>query len=84
MAKAVSYGAWRADPPGAAEFPDTRGDEAAAAIAEALGRAPDWLGATRSTQLLACYGIAIADVARPRRARAAGEGAAEAGRARWR
>ncbi|HEX2704036.1 MAG TPA: GNAT family N-acetyltransferase [Solirubrobacteraceae bacterium] len=55
---AARYGAWRAAPAGAIpEFADRRGDEAAAVIAGALGRAEGWLEPAEVAALLDCYGL---------------------------
>jgi acyl-CoA synthetase (NDP forming)/GNAT superfamily N-acetyltransferase len=57
VARAAGYGAWRAAPRG--EVPDLPGVRTA--DARALVQAPGWLGPARAAELLACYGIPLAD-----------------------
>ena len=59
VARAAGYGAWRAAPRG--QVPDLPGVETA--DARALVQAPGWLGPARAAELLACYGIPMADPA---------------------
>ena len=57
VARAAGYGAWRAAPRG--QVPDLPGVRTA--DARALVQAPGWLGPARAAELLACYGIPMAD-----------------------
>jgi acyl-CoA synthetase (NDP forming) len=57
VARAAGYGAWRAAPRG--EVPDLPGVRTA--DARALVQAPGWLGPAQAAELLACYGIPLAD-----------------------
>ena len=57
VARAAGYGAWRAAPRG--QVPDLPG--VGTADARALVQAPGWLGPARAAELLACYGIPMAD-----------------------
>jgi acyl-CoA synthetase (NDP forming)/GNAT superfamily N-acetyltransferase len=61
VARAAGYGAWRAAPRG--QVPDLPG--VGTADARALVQAPGWLGPARAAELLACYGIPMADPATP-------------------
>jgi acyl-CoA synthetase (NDP forming)/GNAT superfamily N-acetyltransferase len=61
IARAAGYGAWRAAPRG--QVPDLPG--VGTADARALVQAPGWLGPARAAELLACYGIPMADPATP-------------------
>jgi acyl-CoA synthetase (NDP forming)/GNAT superfamily N-acetyltransferase len=61
VARAAAYGAWRAAPRG--QVPDLPGVRTA--DARALVQAPGWLGPARAAELLACYGIPMADPATP-------------------
>ena len=71
LARAARYGVWRAAPSSASKRPDDlRSDEAAALIAQALGRGDEWLPAEDVVTLLACYGL---PVVRQRIVRSAGE-----------
>jgi acetyl coenzyme A synthetase (ADP forming)-like protein len=60
LGKAVRHQRWRqrprAEPP---SFDDTRGDEAAAVISEALADGREWLTLEGCARLLDCYGIAM-------------------------
>jgi acyl-CoA synthetase (NDP forming)/GNAT superfamily N-acetyltransferase len=63
MARAASYGAWRAAPRGhVPDFADIRAADARALTHEFLRRAPDggWLPPGQTTELLGCYGIPLA------------------------
>jgi hypothetical protein len=61
LARAVGYGAWRAEPRGhVPQFPDVR-----TADARALGQDPchqGWLGPEQTARLLRCYGLPLADL----------------------
>ena len=59
VARAAGYGAWRAAPRG--QVPDLPGVRTA--DARALVQAPGWLGPAQAAELLACYGIPMADPA---------------------
>jgi len=64
LVRAVEYGDWRRRPPGAIlELPEARPDEAAALLARALadGQEGRWLGPAEVAQLLACYGLPVAE-----------------------
>ena len=60
LAHAVRYAEWRArpitEPP---RFGDIRADEAAATVAQALGRGGGWLGPEETWRLLGCYGLGM-------------------------
>jgi acetyl coenzyme A synthetase (ADP forming)-like protein len=60
LGRVMRHVGWR-DRPRAVphEFADVRGDEAAAILAEALGRRDEWLGADEVLRLLGCYGIPV-------------------------
>jgi acyl-CoA synthetase (NDP forming)/GNAT superfamily N-acetyltransferase len=63
MARAASYGAWRAAPRGhVPDFADIRAAEARTLAHEFLRQAPDggWLSPRQTTNLLGCYGILLA------------------------
>jgi acetyl coenzyme A synthetase (ADP forming)-like protein len=80
LGRAVGYAEWRRQPaPSPAEPEDTRGDEAAATIAEALEADREWLSAGECERLLASYGIATPAARIVPDARAAGAAAAELG-----
>jgi acetyl coenzyme A synthetase (ADP forming)-like protein len=80
LARAAHYGAWRARDPGSVpELSGSRGDEAAAVIAEALVRGPGWLNPAEVERVLDCYGIPIADSRLVRSPAAAGRAAQELG-----
>jgi acyl-CoA synthetase (NDP forming)/GNAT superfamily N-acetyltransferase len=60
LARAVSYGAWRAEPGGQVpEFADVRGADARALTRDFLDREPEggWLPPPVAADLLRCYGI---------------------------
>ena len=63
LACAAGYGAWRAAPRGRVpDLPDVRTADARALVeASASG----WLGPAQAAELLACYGIPLADLAQP-------------------
>jgi acetate---CoA ligase (ADP-forming) len=64
LVRAVEYGEWRRRPPGTVpELPEGRPDEAAALLAGALAGEPGgrWLGPAEVAQLLACYGLPVAE-----------------------
>jgi hypothetical protein len=64
MARAASYGAWRAAPRGhVPDFADVRAADARMLAHEFLRQAPDggWLSPDQTTDLLGCYGILLAD-----------------------
>ena len=57
LARSTDYGVWRNKPDGTIPtFKETRRDEAAGAIAEALGDEPEWLTPEQTARLFACYG----------------------------
>jgi acyl-CoA synthetase (NDP forming) len=63
MARAASYGAWRAAPRGhVPDFADIRAADARTLAHEFLRQAPDggWLSPGQTTELLGCYGIRLA------------------------
>ena len=62
MARAASYGAWRAAPRGhAPDFADIRAADARTLAHEFLRQVPDggWLSPGQTTDLLGCYGILL-------------------------
>jgi acyl-CoA synthetase (NDP forming)/GNAT superfamily N-acetyltransferase len=59
VARAAGYGAWRAAPRG--QVPDLPGVRTADARALVLQSGPGWLGPAQAAELLACYGIPMAD-----------------------
>jgi acyl-CoA synthetase (NDP forming) len=59
VARATGYGAWRAAPRG--EVPDLPGVGTADARALVRESGPGWLGPAQAAELLACYGIPLAD-----------------------
>ena len=64
MARAASYGAWRAAPRGhVPDFADVRAADARMLAHEFLRQAPGggWLSPGQTTDLLGCYGILLAD-----------------------
>jgi acetate---CoA ligase (ADP-forming) len=61
LAKAVDYGVWKARPEGTVPHVDARRDEAAAIISAALADGPRWLRPDEVAQLLACYGLPLAE-----------------------
>ncbi len=63
LARAASYGAWRAEPRGRVpDFGDIRVADARTLAREFLRQAPEggWLPANKATALLSCYGIPVA------------------------
>ncbi|MDQ2814022.1 MAG: GNAT family N-acetyltransferase [Actinomycetota bacterium] len=63
LARAVSYGAWRAEPRGhVPDFADIRAADAGPLAHEFLRQAPagGWLSPGQAADLLGCYGIALA------------------------
>ena len=75
LGRVTALSRWRQRPAGhVPKFPDTRGSEAAAIVAEALADGGGWLSPERALGLLACYGIPAA-----RWLRAAGPEEAAAG-----
>ena len=80
MAHACRYGSWRERPEGRAPaFHDTDPDDAAAAIAEALGRGDGWLGADAVERTLVAYGLPVVRTHRAATPEEAGEAAAKIG-----
>jgi len=81
MARAAEYGRWRERPAGSIPaFDDTRHDEAAGIIANALGRRDaGWLTAEEVERLFGCYGLKTARSDRTRTPEEAAEAAAEIG-----
>jgi acyl-CoA synthetase (NDP forming)/GNAT superfamily N-acetyltransferase len=66
LARAATYGAWRAEPHGhVPAFTDIRTEDARTLVHEALRRAPGWLAPEQTAELLRCYGIPLADLAPP-------------------
>ena len=62
VARAVGYGAWRAEPRGRVpDFPDIRATDARTLAREFLRHAPQggWLPPDKTAELLSCYGIAV-------------------------
>ncbi len=66
LARATAVGTWRRRPEGRQPvFPEIKLDEAAAILADALGRRSDgWLSVDDCTRLLSCYGVETARVER--------------------
>jgi acyl-CoA synthetase (NDP forming) len=63
LARAVGYGAWRAEPRGhVPAFADVRTSEARMLVREFLRQAPGWLPPEQTTELLSCYRIPLADL----------------------
>ena len=63
LARAASYGAWRAEPRGHLPvFPGIRTSEARALVREFLRQPPGWLPPEQAAELLRCYGIPLADL----------------------
>jgi acyl-CoA synthetase (NDP forming) len=62
LARVQRYSRWRTqpdeEPP---RFEDTRADEAASLIAEALASGGGWLGIEQVTRVLDCYGVTVAE-----------------------
>jgi acyl-CoA synthetase (NDP forming)/GNAT superfamily N-acetyltransferase len=66
LARAVGYGAWRAEPRGhLPAFPDIRTADARTLVRECLRQAPGWLAPEQAAELLRCYGIPLADLPPP-------------------
>ena len=66
IARAATYGAWRAEPRGEAPaFPDVRTADARAVVREYLRTEPSggWLSPGQTADVLGCYGIPIAEPA---------------------
>ncbi|MGH2735189.1 MAG: GNAT family N-acetyltransferase [Actinomycetota bacterium] len=62
LARATSYGVWRKRPDGEVPtFTDSRKDEAAAVIAEALQAEPVWLTPDQTARLLSCYKLPLVE-----------------------
>ncbi len=60
IALAARHGVWRSTPEGTRpEFGESRPDEAAAIISEALAEGADWLPPARVAALLHCYGLPL-------------------------
>jgi acyl-CoA synthetase (NDP forming) len=81
MARAAEYGRWRDRPTGSTPaFDDTRHDEAAGIIANALGRRDaGWLTADEVDRLLGCYGLSSARAERTTTPEEAADAAARIG-----
>lgn len=81
MAHAARYGRWRDRPIGSIpRFHDSRRDEAAGIIAEALGRAAgEWLTAPEVQRLFECYGLRTVRSEPARTPEEAGDAAARMG-----
>jgi acetyl coenzyme A synthetase (ADP forming)-like protein len=80
LAQVARYAAWRARPDEAyPRFADTRPEEAAAVLAEALAEGEEWLGPEWVRRLLDCYGIPLVETRTVASAAAAGRAAAELG-----
>ena len=80
LAHAVRYAEWRQRPPAEPpELPGLRRDEAAAIVAQALGRGGGWLGPDEVARLLACYGLPLAQQCVVGSAEQAGQAAEEIG-----
>ena len=63
LARAVGYGAWRAEPRGhVPAFADIRTADARALAHDCLRQAPGWLTPGQAAELLRCYGIPLADL----------------------
>ena len=63
LARAVGYGAWRAEPRGhLPSFPDIRTEDARTLVRECLRQAAGWLAPEQAAELLRCYGIPLADL----------------------
>ena len=66
LARAVGYGAWRAEPHGHVPvFADIKTAHARTLVREVLREAPGWLAPEHVAELLRCYGIPLADLAPP-------------------
>jgi acyl-CoA synthetase (NDP forming)/GNAT superfamily N-acetyltransferase len=60
LARAVGYGAWRAEPPGhVPAFADIRTEAARKLVRESI---PGWLAPEQTAELLRCYRIPLADL----------------------
>lgn len=80
LARSTDYGVWRNKPTGTIpSFDDTRRDEAAAVIAEALGEEPEWLDPEQTARLFACYGLALVEQRLAKTLDEAAEAASELG-----
>ncbi|HEU4706214.1 MAG TPA: GNAT family N-acetyltransferase [Solirubrobacterales bacterium] len=80
LGKALAYAEWRRRPGAEApELENIRGDETAAAIAEALAEGREWLSAEECERVLGCYGVATPDSRLVADPAAAGEAAGELG-----
>jgi acyl-CoA synthetase (NDP forming)/GNAT superfamily N-acetyltransferase len=80
LGHAARHAHWRQRRPDAVEPPtDIDPDDAAAAIAEALGSGPAWLGADHATRLLSAYGLPLAPLRTASSPHAAGRCAAALG-----
>ncbi len=63
LARAVGYGAWRAEPRGhLPSFHDIRTEDARTLVRECLRQAAGWLAPEQAAELLRCYGIPLADL----------------------
>ena len=63
LARAVGYGAWRAEPRGhVPAFADVRTSDARTLVREFLRQAPGWLAPEQTAELLRCYRIPLADL----------------------
>ncbi len=68
IARAATYGAWRAEPRGEVpDFPDVRAADARAVVLDYLRAAAGggWLPGDRTADVLHCYGIPLAEPALP-------------------
>ena len=66
LARAVGYGAWRAEPRGhVPAFADVRTSDARTLVREFLRQAPGWLAPEQTAELLRCYLIPLADLPPP-------------------
>jgi acetate---CoA ligase (ADP-forming) len=80
LGQVAQYGSWRREPAGRVpEFEGCRRDEAAAIIAEALGRGEEWLAAADVGDLLRCYGLPLLETRVVAGPGEAGEAAEELG-----
>ncbi len=62
LARAARYREWRERPETVApEFGDLQKDEAAAVVADALGRGAGWLTAEETAKLCSCYGLPLVE-----------------------
>ncbi len=61
LGRVAKLSRWRRRPAGhVRRFPDVRGSEAAAVVAEALAEGGGWLSPERAAALLSCYGVPVA------------------------